>query len=71
MIFFFVLVVVFVIIILVVDDNDHLLQMTDAAQKPGSIGWLVGASTASNAIVKNLSRAALIAEEATNMIVEK
>nr|XP_046911836.1 uncharacterized protein LOC124492873 isoform X1 [Dermatophagoides farinae]XP_046911838.1 uncharacterized protein LOC124492873 isoform X1 [Dermatophagoides farinae] len=47
------------------------IYKNNAAQKPGSIGWLVGASTASNTIVKNLSRAALIAEEATNMIVEK
>lgn len=38
---------------------------------PGSMGWFIGASYRSSELAKNLSRAALVAEEATRTLVKR
>lgn len=47
------------------------LFRTDANQRPGTIGWFVSASSKTSDIAKNLSRSALIAEEATRTLVKR
>lgn len=45
--------------------------MLGAVQTPGSFGWFAAASAKTKVISKNYSNSALIAEEATKLLVDK
>ncbi|KPM04939.1 heme peroxidase-like protein 1 [Sarcoptes scabiei] len=49
----------------------NTIVFLDVGQSPGSIGWLISSAIASDFEAKNLSKSALIAEEASRLIVEK